>query len=51
MLTKALQADGTIGKGAGANASAAKTPQDFLCADKEGHGEHGLQVVVILELK
>lgn len=45
------RAGGYNGKGATANASAAKTPESFLCADKEGHGECGLQVVVILELK
>lgn len=45
------RADGSNGKGVGANANAAKTPEDFLCADKESHGEHGLQVEVILELK
>lgn len=45
------RADGSNGKGVGANASAAKAPEVFLCADKEGHGGRGLQVVVNLELK
>lgn len=45
------RAGGSNGKAVGANVSAAKAPEDFLCADREGHEEHGLQVVVILELK
>lgn len=51
MLSEALQGWREQWEGCWSKCECCKGTRDFLCADREGHEEHGLQVVVILELK